>query len=255
MRIRGVFLFLGLGLSCQASADNVWSRFTVPASGNPESIGSYANGCLRGSALLIGELSQIRGGPFVSGHDSHQIGLDVDILFHTHPEQRMRSLSVAERDQFKPPSMLKANGRLDLSRFGKEQILKLKLASLDPKVERIFVNPVIKAHLCTHLAPEDRDWLRKIRPWRGHHAHFHVRIGCPLDSKECIPQGPVPQGDGCRDLIAKFNQKSGSEALPSLHGPIARIPPIDSNPDFLDSPEPVFKSGLLFSCLKVMEET
>ena len=41
--------------------------------------------------LLVGDMSQPRGGPMKSGHASHQIGLDVDIWFtpmpdHTHRE-------------------------------------------------------------------------------------------------------------------------------------------------------------------------
>lgn len=245
MRIWGVFLGFGLCLSVPAFAQNVWGRFTTPAPGNPEAIGFYSNGCLRGSielpvdgtgyqsiyvtanhhhghtdllefvaelgknletlgsGLLIGELSQIRGGPFLSAHASHQVGLDVDILFYTHPEQRTRLLSLEERDHFDAPSMLNANGLVDPARFGQEQILKLKLASLDPKTERIFVNPAIKLYLCTHLETEELFWLRKLRPWRGHHAHFHVRIQCPLDSKECVPQDPVAEGDGCQELVSK----------------------------------------------------
>lgn len=32
-------------------------------------------------SLLVGDLSQPRGGPHLTGHKSHQIGLDVDIWF------------------------------------------------------------------------------------------------------------------------------------------------------------------------------
>ena len=43
----------------------------------------------------------------------------------------------------------------------------------------------------------NRDWLRKIRPWYGHHYHFHVRLKCPNDAGECVNQHPPPLGDGC----------------------------------------------------------
>ncbi|MGR9106935.1 MAG: penicillin-insensitive murein endopeptidase, partial [Gammaproteobacteria bacterium] len=36
--------------------------------------------------LLVGDLSQPRGGPMLSGHKSHQIGLDVDIWFRPSPQ-------------------------------------------------------------------------------------------------------------------------------------------------------------------------
>ena len=308
MRIWGVFLSLGLGFLAQpAVAQNAWGRFTTPAPGNPESIGFYSNGCLRGaidlpmdgigyqsiyttanhhfahhhliefvsefaknidalgSGLLIGELSQVRGGPFASGHASHQVGLDVDILFHTHPEQRIRSLSIEERDRIDTPSMLTGNGLVDPSRFGPDQILKLKLASLDPKVERIFVNPAIKLYLCNNLDAEELFWLRKVRPWRGHHAHFHVRIQCPLDSKECVSQDPPPEGDGCQELAQIAKKKVRLPKMPASdfdfsaliedegddHSAEELMDPALSN--ILESPKHRTEP-LPASCLKVMEE-
>lgn len=299
MRIWGVFVVLGLALQGSARAQNVWGRFTTPAPGNPESIGFYSKGCLRGaidlpmdgagyqsiyttanhhfahnqliefvsefaknidalgSGLLIGELSQVRGGPFASGHASHQIGLDVDILFYTHPEQRVRSLSVEERDHIHTPSMLNGNGLVDPSRFGADQILKLKLASLDPKTERIFVNPAIKLYLCNNLDTEELFWLRKIRPWRGHHAHFHVRIQCPLDSKECVSQDPPPEGDGCQELSQASKKKVRLPRMPEFddsedHSSEELIDPALSRA--LSAPNQRI-DPLPASCMNVMEET
>ena len=39
--------------------------------------------------------------------------------------------------------------------------------------------------------------MRKLRPWFGHDAHFHIRLRCPDDGKQCSPQAPIPAGDGC----------------------------------------------------------
>ena len=44
---------------------------------------------------------------------------------------------------------------------------------------------------------QDRSWLRVIRPWMGHDSHFHVRLHCPTGSPLCQPQEAVPAGDGC----------------------------------------------------------
>ncbi len=154
-----------------------------------------------GSALLISDLGQARGGPMPYGHNSHQVGLDADIWFWTHPEQRSRSLSLEERDNLPMISMLNANGIVDPKRLGQEQILKLKLASLSPEVERIFVNPAIKTYLCSVLDDSELSWLNKLRPWPGHHEHFHVRLRCPEGSSACIPQEAPPPGDGCNELL------------------------------------------------------
>ncbi|HCB13842.1 MAG TPA: penicillin-insensitive murein endopeptidase, partial [Gammaproteobacteria bacterium] len=68
----------------------------------------------------------------------------------------------------------------------------LKLAAQSPRVERIFVNAIIKQALCD--SETDRAWLNKVRPWWGHDAHFHVRLACPPDSGQCKPQQPIPPG-------------------------------------------------------------
>ena len=47
------------------------------------------------NGLLIGDMSQPRGGPMLNGHSSHQIGLDVDIWFTPMPDHE---LSPEERD-------------------------------------------------------------------------------------------------------------------------------------------------------------
>ena len=72
----------------------------------------------------------------------------------------------------------------------------VELAASDPAVERVFVNPLIKHALCAQERPAAY-WVSKLRPWWGHHDHFHVRLKCPAGSSECQPQPPVPAGDGC----------------------------------------------------------
>jgi penicillin-insensitive murein endopeptidase len=77
----------------------------------------------------------------------------------------------------------------------------LRLTANDQRVARVFVNPIIKRELCASTSGE-RAWLGKIRPWYGHDDHFHVRLGCPSDSSDCLPQAPVPAGDGCGEELA-----------------------------------------------------
>ena len=56
--------------------------------------------------MLVADMNQPRGGPMLSGHASHQIGLDADIWLTPMPNRR---LSVSERANMSAVSMLKKN--------------------------------------------------------------------------------------------------------------------------------------------------
>jgi penicillin-insensitive murein endopeptidase len=95
------------------------------------------------------------------------------------------------------------------SYFGDAQASMLRRAAESPDVERIFVSPPIKQALCQRTREGDRDWLRKIRPWRGHMSHMHVRLACPTESDDCKDQEPPPEGDGCgSELQSWMNDRS-----------------------------------------------
>ena len=213
----------------------VWAAVKTPTAGAAQAVGTPAAGCLLGGQqldldgggwslarpergrnyahpdviqyvhwlgarvqeqdlgrMIVGDLSQPRGGPMSYGHGSHQNGLDVDIFFY------LTDGPIASDLRRNPPqtSMVQGQGVNKSLWTDKTQAL-LQLAASAPQVERIFVNPAIKAHLCRTLPSDQRQWLHKLRPWWGHDEHFHVRLGCPLDSPECVPQPPPPEGDGC----------------------------------------------------------
>jgi penicillin-insensitive murein DD-endopeptidase len=149
--------------------------------------------------LLIGDLAQPRGGPMLTGHESHQLGIEADIWLMPMPQRR---LSRVERDNLAAPSLVAADG-LDIARGlwqpGYQELL--ETAARGPGVARIFVNPAIKKALCRE-AGSDRDWLRKIRPWWGHKRHFHLRLACPAGDPACHGQPPPLAGDGCGKELA-----------------------------------------------------
>lgn len=218
-------------------AKELFGSASGAASGPAAAFGGYAGGCLRGAVqlpidgpgwqamrlsrnrnwghpslitflgvlagsmraegyagVLVGDLAQPRGGPMLTGHRSHQIGLDADIWFLASPERR---LGMDEREELSAVSLLKPGTReLDPSKLTEREIFMLKTSAEQSNVARIFVHPAIKDGLCKTVSG-DRDWLRKVRPWYGHHYHFHVRLSCPADSVGCQNQAPPPQGDGC----------------------------------------------------------
>jgi penicillin-insensitive murein DD-endopeptidase len=151
------------------------------------------------SGLLVGDMSQPRGGPMLTGHASHQVGLDADVWLRPMPDH---VLSREEREEMSA-TMVVADDRkeVDPKVWTPAHFNILKAAASDPLVERIFVNAAIKKDLCRE-AGSDRAWLQRIRPYWQHDYHFHVRISCPAGSPDCKRQDPAPAGDGCGKELA-----------------------------------------------------
>ncbi|CAN7226733.1 penicillin-insensitive murein endopeptidase [Mesorhizobium sp. LjNodule214] len=149
--------------------------------------------------LLIGDISQPRGGPMLTGHASHQIGLDADIWLTPMPS---RPLSTSQREEMSATLMVDEKTHLVKDALWKPMHTRLlKRAASYPEVERILVNPGIKKKLCDTVTG-DRSWLRKIRPFWGHDYHFHMRIGCQPGSPNCKGQETTPADDGCGKPLA-----------------------------------------------------
>ncbi|WP_070962516.1 penicillin-insensitive murein endopeptidase [Vibrio sonorensis] len=237
-----VLMFISFSISATP-----WERFQLPSASEPHAIGSYANGCLAGahalplegegyqvlrsqrgryyahpdtidfierlartaqnefdSLLLIGDLSLPLGGRFSSGHSSHQTGLDADIWLRLADYP----LSDEELNQPVPVSLVNLEAyRLHREHWQGRHFSLVKRAAQDESVARIFVHPVIKQKLCDSETSSNRDWLRKVRPWWGHHYHMHVRLNCPYDSELCTPQIEPPIGDGCGSELASWRPK------------------------------------------------
>ena len=90
-----------------------------------------------------------------------------------------------------------ADRRVDPRKWSDDHARLIRRAASDQRVARIFVSPTIKKALCDFEKGGNRAWLRKVRPWWGHHYHFHVRLSCPVGSAGCKNQNPPPPGDGC----------------------------------------------------------
>ena len=153
--------------------------------------------------LLVGDLSQPRGGPMLTGHASHQVGLDADIWLTPMPGRR---LTEKEREDLSATSMLAEDKiSVDPKVWTEAHARLLKRAASYARVERIFVHPAIKKALCDWAPKEgDRGWLHKVRAYWGHYYHFHVRIACPQDSANCEAQPPLPSDDGCGKELANW---------------------------------------------------
>jgi penicillin-insensitive murein endopeptidase len=153
--------------------------------------------------LLVGDMSQPRGGPMLTGHLSHQVGLDADIWLTPMPDHE---LTREEREDLSATNVVAEDKRdVDPKVWTPAHVAVIKAAAEDKEVERILVNAAIKKALCRE-AGNDRGWLHKVRPWWGHNYHFHVRISCPPGSADCKEQDPTPAGDGCGNELAFWFQ-------------------------------------------------
>jgi penicillin-insensitive murein endopeptidase len=185
--------------------------------------------------LYLGDMSQPRGGPMLTGHASHQIGLDADIWML--PPDRL-NLSRTERENISSISMRRSSGAYTNSSWTPQHEAVLKAAASDPRVARIFVFPGAKVAMC-NSATGDRSWLNKIRPWYGHHYHFHVRLKCPAGNTVCQDQAPPPAGDGCADAARWVSD-------------ILNPPPPNPNPTPRAPRGPITMASLPGQCLGVL---
>ncbi len=155
------------------------------------------------STLLIGDLSQQSGGPLPSDHNSHQTGLDADILYLNHNNGNNTLLTILQREEIEPISVLNPDKtKINKDIWSDTNSTLLKFAADYKKVQRIFVNPLIKKKLCEDHKGEI--WLSKIRPWYEHDGHFHIRLRCPEESFLCEKQKHVEVGSGCGEDLEQW---------------------------------------------------
>ena len=177
------------------------------------------------SGLLVGDMSQPRGGPMITGHASHQIGLDADIWLTPMPDRR---LTRSEREELAATTMLPGGNEksvtVDPAVWTERHAKLIRRAANYAEVERILVHPAIKKALC-EAAPslgDDRAWLWKVRPYWGHHYHFHTRMSCPPDSTECKAQVATLNDDGCGKELTDWLALISRPAPPPP--PVPKVP-------------------------------
>lgn len=240
-KVVSLLLALLASAPAAAQSAATWAALQTPAPGPPRIIGSTGLGCIAGAVALptegpgwqavrlsrnrnwghpvtieavrglaararaaglpdlwIGDLSQPRGGPMPYGHASHQAGLDVDIWLDLSPKPL---LPPNQREQIRETSLvLPDESDVDPMRFTERHAQLIRMAAELPGLDRLLVNHGIKRGLCRMHAGEA--WLRRVRPWRGHDSHMHIRMRCPAGQPDCRDIAPPPPGDGCDASLA-----------------------------------------------------
>ena len=174
--------------------------------------------------LLVGDMGQPRGGPMLTGHASHQIGLDVDVWLTPMPEH---TLTRDEREGLSAVSMLRTGVmEVDPARFGRGQAALVRRAALFPEVERIFVNPAIKRTLCEaaarpRLAGQGPALVRARRP--------HARPAALPARPAALPRpGPAARGRRLRrraGLVVRPGALQEGPAVPAKPVTLVDLPP------------------------------
>jgi penicillin-insensitive murein endopeptidase len=181
--------------------------------------------------FLVGDMAQPRGGPMITGHWSHQVGLDADVWLTPMPDHE---LTREERETTMATNVVADDWkdvRPDV--WSAKYVALYKMLAQDPEIERVLANPAIKKALCRDVKG-DRSWLHKIRPVVGHNYHFHIRISCPKDSPECKTQPATPLDEGCGKDLDWWFTRSTAEPKPTV------------------KPKPLLMSALPPACKQVL---
>jgi penicillin-insensitive murein endopeptidase len=160
--------------------------------------------------ILIGDLSAQKGGKILENHKSHQNGLDADILYRM-PDEKLSDEELMMPEE--PDFVDTEKNRVNFNLWQNKNLEVLKYFATHDRVDRIFVNPAIKKSLCESQSG-NRTWLSKLRPWWGHSEHFHVRLKCPEDSKNCLAQVPVSKSDDCNENLDWWLNENISPSKP-----------------------------------------
>jgi len=116
------------------------------------------------NGIYVGDISQPRGGPMLTGHRSHQSGMDADIWLR--PADDL-TLSRTARENISSISMRRASGAYTNANWTRAHHEIVKAAAQDPRTARIFIFPGAKVRMCNEETGADRDWLGKVRPCGG----------------------------------------------------------------------------------------
>jgi penicillin-insensitive murein endopeptidase len=180
-------------------------------------------GAASGEKILIGDMSQPRGGPTPFGHASHQLGIEADIWYQPLSFYTSSPLSDEQRESFKMTSAVSDDWKsFRPERWRTSAELAIMAAAANPQVDRIFVNAVVKRYLCEKYP--DFANLNKLRPWYFHNEHFHVRMKCPAGMSECRPQAPISNDPGCgKELNWWLSNEAIAIQMNSTGDPVSRV--------------------------------
>jgi penicillin-insensitive murein endopeptidase len=150
-----------------------------------------------GERLQIGDLSAEKGGR-ITRHASHQNGLDADIVYFRNDRREQDGGPI--QDEFDESFVVDGELSENFDIVRNWALAKTFVAS--GRVNRMFVDAVIKQALCAHAKEtgeleSQAETLRRLRPYPSHDDHIHLRLTCPEGSPRCVEQENVPESTEC----------------------------------------------------------
>jgi penicillin-insensitive murein endopeptidase len=157
--------------------------------------------------LLVGDLSQARGGPMLTGHASHQVGLDADIWLTPMPA---RELTRREREEMSATMVVAKAAPTLIPKSGRRAtrlIIKQRRRAQGRNAFRQRCNQ----EGAVQVTDTDRGWLGKGARCGEHDYHFHIHGAARPAALTAGSGSGMPPGDGCgkeldrwfRDAIIK----------------------------------------------------
>jgi len=168
-----------------------------------------------GERLQVGDVTSEKGGQ-LSGHASHQSGLDGDVSFFRLSYQEQ---SADEWGEHGFDESFVHNGKISRNFDLERNWAFVKALTSTSRVTRIFVDSVIKKALCNYALKvgeysETSEPLRRLRAYPNHDDHFHIRISCPGKSPRCKGQEEPPVGSGCLAVVNDLDMTASHQRPP-----------------------------------------
>ena len=188
--------------------------------------------------ILVGDMSQPRGGPMFTGHASHQVGLDADIWLTPMPNRQLIARrargNVRGHDGARRPARHRSR-----SVWTPSHLAVIRAAAQEPSVQRIFVNAAIKKALCRE-AKGDRTWLAQgaadVRP-RLSLPHPHQMPARRRRMRAASPNRPRAKAAAPADLAYWFSDSV-------LHPKPPKVPPKPKPPMTMAATAAGLQSGV-----------
>jgi penicillin-insensitive murein endopeptidase len=149
-----------------------------------------------GSVLLVGDLSREFGGP-LSGHRSHQSGLDADVGFFV-TDARGHAVNARKLVTFDASGKARDGSGVRFDDYRNWLLVQLWLKDSRAELEHVFVASHLRKRLLDFArsrpafqkyVADAAQFLRQPSNGLPHDDHFHIRIACPEGQAELCKAG------------------------------------------------------------------